>query len=108
MAEYEYSLEFLPAALNDLIEIVSMFIMLGKKKRCCLYQVKTSRIPQHNIEYPSDLRPRDFQGNITHISNIRERLLKSHKKNTDIMQKGFVIIEDSSYTDPYTKKVVWF
>lgn len=31
MAEYEYSLEFPPAALNDLIEIVSMFIMLGKK-----------------------------------------------------------------------------
>lgn len=31
MAEYEYSLEFLPAALNDLTEIVSMFVMLGNK-----------------------------------------------------------------------------
>lgn len=32
MGEYEYSLEFLPASLNDLTEVVSSFVMLGSKK----------------------------------------------------------------------------
>lgn len=31
MAEYDYFIEFLPVAINDLTEIVSTYVMLGNK-----------------------------------------------------------------------------
>lgn len=52
MEEYEYSLEFLPIALSDMYEIVSMFLMLESKNGAARIKSKLLKAAERIRSYP--------------------------------------------------------
>lgn len=52
MGEYEYSLEFLPVALNDMSEIVSMFLMFESKNGAARIKSKLLKAAERIRSYP--------------------------------------------------------
>lgn len=52
MEEYEYSLDFLPVALSDMSEIVSMFLMLESKNGAVRIKSKILKAAERIRSYP--------------------------------------------------------
>lgn len=51
-ATNEYTLEFLPAAINDMTEIISSFVMLGSKQGAILIKDKLNKAAEQILEFP--------------------------------------------------------
>lgn len=48
----EYTLEFLPVALNDIIEIISSFVMLGSKQGAIRIKDKINKASEQILRFP--------------------------------------------------------
>ena len=48
----EYSLEFLPSALNDITEIVSSFVMAGSKQGAIRIKYKINKAAEQIFHFP--------------------------------------------------------
>ena len=58
----DYTLEFLPAALNDMTEIISSFVMLGSKQGAVRIQEKMSKAAEQIHIFPySGMSVPDFK-----------------------------------------------
>ena len=51
-ATNEYTIEFLPAALNDMTEIISTFIMLGSKQGAVRIKDKMNKAAEQILLFP--------------------------------------------------------
>ncbi|MGN0553825.1 MAG: type II toxin-antitoxin system RelE/ParE family toxin [Oscillospiraceae bacterium] len=51
-ATNEYTIEFLPAALNDMTEIISSFIMLGSKQGAIRIKDKLNKAGEQTLQFP--------------------------------------------------------
>ena len=51
-ATNDYTIEFLPAALNDMTEIISTFIMLGSKQGAVRIKDKMNKAAEQILLFP--------------------------------------------------------